>query len=331
MRSLWILVVLAACGGSDTVSIDEFTEAVNDAHCQHLVRCGEIESVEQCRKLKLDRLPLLTVNQREAAASGKLAFSETRAASCISALAGQSCDATSKSGRRTPSACEEILSGALHVEAACAFDEECVSQVCRVPSCPDACCLGSCMGDTAPGHATLGQSCENATCDADSYCDDATLMCTALKPSGAFCGAPEECQYGFDCDPEGQCTSLPTLGQSCTGACRDAGTTCVSGTCAKVGLADAACMNSSDCSSLAYRCDTSIGRCVVAGMALGAMCGSSRQCADDDAFCDVPGDGELGVCALRKDNGQPCRVGDACASQYCDPAAGTCAPEPVCI
>ncbi len=327
MRSLWILAALAACGGSDTVSIDKFTDAVNEAHCQRLVRCGEMESVEQCRKLKVDRPSLLNVNQREAVAQGKLRFSETRAESCISAFADQSCDTTSKSGRRTPSACGEIFSGVLHAEDACAFDGECISQVCRVPSCPDACCVGRCIGDTAPGHAKLGESCENATCDADSYCDDATLMCTALKPSGAFCGSPAECQYGFDCDRGGQCTSLPTLGQSCTEACRDEGTTCgTAGTCVKVGLAGDDC-TATPCAR-PYRC---IAKQCVAGAALGAPCGGGQLCADDRAFCDTPAGEPMGKCALRKADGEPCQTGEVCDSLYCDPATQVCAPEPACI
>lgn len=333
MRNLAIsLVLLAACGGgNDSVSIDSYPAAVRDALCRYFAKCGDVESVETCKKINIGLTVHVSASELQAIDMGKSKYHGDNAASCLAALAGRSCDVTSQSNRDVPDACLNITTGTLHANEACALDRECISLICDVPACPNACCMGTCTGDTAPGRAKIGQSCENAFCVANSFCDDVTLMCTALKASGEFCGSSAECQYELDCDPTGKCTSLPKLGESCSGACRDDGTTCsaTSRTCVKVALAGEACATSGDCSPV-YFCDAATKKCA-GGIALGAACTGNQRCADDRAFCDVAAGQTMGMCALPKANGAPCQRNAACETLFCDQTMGKCADEPVCL
>src|SRR5262249_53229754 len=149
----------------------------------------------------------------------------------------------------------QIFVGTLHAGETCAFGAECISAKCDAPqACPQT-QSGTCQGDAPPGHARVGESCEQAICD-DSFCDPVAMMCVALHPSGGVCAVPEQCQYGLDCNPSGMCASLPKLGDSCSGPCRDDGTVCgsTSGTCVKAALAGQSCVTSDDCASV-YICD----------------------------------------------------------------------------
>ncbi|TMQ03913.1 MAG: hypothetical protein E6J91_45310 [Deltaproteobacteria bacterium] len=330
MRHLAISLALLAACGTDSVSIDSYPVAVRDTFCRYLARCGDVESVDTCKKINIGFTVHVSESQLQAIDAGKSRYHGDNAAACLDAFASRNCDVTSQSNRFLPDACLHITTGTVHASATCALDSECISLVCDVPACPSACCMGTCAGDTAPTRAKLGQSCELANCDANSFCDDVTLVCTALKASGAFCGSSSECQYGLDCDPTGTCTSLPKLGESCSGACRDEGTTCsaTSRTCVKVALGGATCTVSGDCSPL-YFCDAS--KHCSGGLALGAPCTGAQRCADDRAFCDVPAGQTMGMCALPKANGMACQRNAACDSLFCDLTTQMCGDEPACF
>lgn len=332
MRSLAIMiVVLCAACGTDSVSIDDYPAAVRDAGCRYLARCGAVEDLDTCRKINVGTTIHLSASDRAAVDMGKTKYDGARAQACLDALAGRSCDVTSESHRALPDACREIVAGTQHAGAACALDAECVSLSCDVPGCSMACCTGTCVGDTAPARAAkIGESCETASCDATSFCDDATLMCVALKPADAFCVSPNECAFGLDCAPTGVCAALPAPGAACTGACRDDGTTCsaASRTCVKVALAGEACTTSADC-SFVYRCDAT--KHCSAGPALGAACTATQRCGDDRAFCDVPQGQAMGTCVLPKPDGSTCQRDGNCESGSCDQTTLMCGPEPVCI
>jgi hypothetical protein len=329
MRTLAILtaVVLAACGGIDAVSLADYTTAERDAVCSHYAKCGLIEDLETCRKVGLDVVLDQRTSERAAAGMAKSGYDGDSVARCFEAAAGRSCDVTSQSSREIPDACFEQFPGTQQDGEPCGIATECVSQVCTKPSCPMACCIGTCTGDAAPGHAKVGESCEHARCDTGSFCDRVAMMCVALKPRGQSCLAPEECQYGLDCGRDSVCALLPGPDQPCTDVCRDEGTVC-KGTCVKVGLSGAACATSEDCSRM-YHCDAT--RHCSTGAALGAACIAGQPCAGDGAFCKIP-DGELqGTCAAPQPDGSPCQKKSNCESQYCDPDTLLCAAEPVCI
>jgi hypothetical protein len=332
MRNLAALLVLAACTSADPVSIDAYPSAVREATCRYLARCGEVESIAACLRINLGLTVQFTASERSAVDMGKIVYDAGNAGACIDALANRECDLTSQSNRFLPDVCRTITAGALHDREACAFDEECLSRTCTVPSCDAACCLGACTGDDPPVRPRVGQSCASVPCDAGSFCDGTTFTCAALRQVGTSCTGPEECQYGLGC-PGGTCEPLPELDEPCRDGCRDAGTTCspTSQTCVRAGLAGAACTLStvgSDCSAQ-YPCDTT-GHCS-GGISLGEACSQGDMCAGDRAVCDVPIGANAGTCALPKPDGAACARNAACESRYCDPFTLVCAPEPVCL
>jgi hypothetical protein len=339
MRTLVIATTLlvAGCGGG-SVALDDHASAVRGAYCSHLVSCGEMESVETCLKantgfdFRLGGLDLrLSASLAAAIDMSKVDYDGDNAKRCLDALGRRGCDPTTEAARTVPDACFQIFNGLLHADEACARGDECISRQCDVPDCPDACCMGVCVGDDAPGRAQLDESCEVAACANGLFCDKGTATCVALKGQGGFCVSIAECRFGLYCNQSGECTgNLPMLGQSCTGPCRDEGTQCstTSRTCVKVALVGEPCDMSSDCSPF-YRCDAT--KHCIAGIAIGDPCTASQRCADAGAFCDVaPGD-LLGTCALTKPEGEQCQGDQACQSRTCDQATRQCVPEPVCI
>jgi len=320
-------LAIAACTGTASLAIDDYEDAARDAVCRNLAKCGDVESREVCRTVNLGVVVHLQPGEQRAIEMGKVEFHGDQANACLDALADRSCDVTSRSGRVTPPECQ-FVTGTQPAGRACALDDECTSLRCGVPSCGDACCQGTCVGDTpaTPGH--VGDSCETAACDDDSFCDLDTALCVARAPAHATCFAPDECDFGLDCLPDGTCGPLPGPGEPCDGACRDRGTTCsqTTGVCVKVALAGEACATSADCSVL-YACDAT--KHCSRGLALGAACTAGQFCADARAFCDPTT--TPSTCALPKPDGEACTRSLQCQTVYCDPASLTCAEEPVCF
>jgi hypothetical protein len=340
MRTLMVVIVtLSAACGSGAVSRDDYPAALRDARCHYLVSCGAVDNLDTCRKANIGGLggldPDLVVQRLSASVQaaigkGKIAYDGGSAQACLDALAGRSCDVTSQDNRVVPDACQDILTGTQHDGAACADNLECISRQCNVPLCNMACCTGTCAGDVAPARAKLGESCEHARCEDTLFCDQAVVMCVALKPVDAFCASASECAFGLDCLPTAACGALPGPGDACTGACRDEGTTCgaASRTCVKAALGGAACAATADCAPI-YLCDAT--KHCSAGPALGAACTLNQPCGGDGAFCDIPDGQAMGTCVLPKADGSPCQLDSNCQSQRCDPMALMCVPEPVCI
>jgi hypothetical protein len=264
---------------------------------------------------------------------GKAAFESDNAQACVDGIADASCDFTSESQRSEPRECGQVVTGTFHAGERCTLDLECRSQLCDVPGCAMACCAGTCVGDTPPALAKLGQSCATTDCESSAYCNVATATCTALKPAAATCGGFFECQFGLACvgsGATGTCTALPKLGEACAGICSEYGTTCnpTSRTCVKVALGGDPCASDLDCSFL-YQCDAT-AHCS-AGVALGAACTVGDHCADERAFCDAPGGRGVGTCAVPKAAGMHCEANEHCESFSCDAASLLCVAEQVCI
>jgi hypothetical protein len=332
MRKIAVLMVLlAGCGGGGSVSLDRYTDEYRAAYCQYLTRCGLAESEDTCEQLHVDRRFPVAATVRAGVAMGKIVYDGGAARACIDAYAGRPCDVTGRDNRAHTDVCVEAFAGTLGDGAACGSSIECISRNCEAPACGEACCMGACVGGAEPDLGGPGDPCnELIPCGGESFCDRQSLMCEPLKPSGAACVNPGDCQYGLGCSLDKKCAVEPALGAPCSGGCRDDGTVCspASGTCVKVGLAGAACANSEDC-SLLYYCDAS-RRCA-RGAALGELCSSTVRCGDDRAFCDTPLGEPEGVCALPKADGSPCNREAGCESHTCDPFTLTCAPEPVCL
>jgi hypothetical protein len=305
------------------VGLPDFDESAADRGS------GLVEDAATCSTVNLGLNLHFSASERAGIDMGKIRFDGGNAQQCIDALAARDCDLTSESNRVVPEACFQIIGGTLHPGETCTLDAECISQMCQVQldDSTIACPLGTCfdyLDDTAPVRAKLGESCSRVNCDDASRCDDATETCVAMQSRGAPCKLPTECAFGLGCDSSGVCASLPSLGESCTGACRDDGNTCspTSQTCVKVVLAGGACASNVDCSPI-YRCDAT-NHC--SSIALGQPCESDQLCADDRAFCDS----RSGTCMLPKADGMLCVHDSDCDSQHCDRLA-TCSPDQVCL
>lgn len=331
-HALAVVLCLAACS-DDSVSFNDFPDALKDAYCRYLHKCNEVESVASCMTANIGLNIHISASSQAIIDMKKAKYDGVKARQCLDALANRSCDLTSESARVEPTACREYVTGVAHADAACAADVECISQNCNVPTCNMSCCQGTCVGDTKPGDAKLGESCEINTCVTGTHCDGQTTTCVALKPTGMACTSSAECDYGLSCTGTATartCGTLPKLDEACTLQCRDIGTTCgaTTQTCIAVGFAGAACNSSAECGA-AYRCDAT--KHCAAGIALNAACTATDRCADDTAFCDIPTGMTMGTCVLPKPDGQPCQRDSNCQSRTCDPVMLTCAPEPVCI
>jgi hypothetical protein len=339
MRRLVIAAIVLTGCGPGSVTLDDYPEAARGAYCSYMAECGVVEDVETCLATNIgfdftiNDLDLrLSASRRAAIAMGKIRYDGESAKRCLDALGvARGCDPTAEISRVRPDECLEIFSGRLHGDEECARDDECISRQCEVADCEDACCTGVCVGDSPPVRAQLGESCEVAECDNGLFCDEDTGICVALKSQGGFCVSIAQCRFGLSCNQSGECVgNLPTLGQACSGPCRDEGTQCsASGrTCVAVGLVGAPCEMTSDCSPF-YVCNA--GKRCSAGAPIGDECSVSARCADAGAFCDIPAGGVMGTCAPRKLDGDICDSDNACLSGTCNTTTRECVPEPVCI
>ena len=345
-----LALVFAACGGGGSLSLEEFPQELRDAYCKDLARCGVVKDLATCQHTDLGVFELdlrLNGSQLGVFDGGAARFDGGKAQDCVDKITNASCDLTDEvqrglsllvpDRRALPEVCNQIFTGTLHAGEACTSGSECISQLCQIQPCDEACCPGTCLGDAAAVIAKVGESCRPAAtspvqprCESGSFCNLTNTTCTALKPAGAACADQEECAYGTACIGSA-CVKLPHSGETCTDFCTDFGAICDPTTkkCINVVLEGGTCRGQgfqSDCSSL-YSCDT--GRCN-AGVALGAPCVVGDHCADFRAFCDIPDTADQGTCVLPKPNGGSCLFDPDCESAFCDFQTFMCVDAPVC-
>lgn len=323
------LVVLVGCGGGSGIAIDDVPDAIRDEYCQYLARCHMVQSESECAGLNLGLDFHLDPSLRAAIDAGKVHYDGGKLGECYAQFGDQSCDRTSEAARALKSdACSDAIKGTVGAGGTCAIDAECLSQLCDVPSCPDACCQGTCTGDTPPPRTVaLGGTCMTSSDCARGYCDS-TSVCAAFKASGSTCQSGAECDYGLGCAGTPRtCKTLPTLGQACPDqTCRDAGTYCnAMGTCAAVGLPGDPCAIRADCSA-AYICDATM-KCAL-GPREGETCSTTLRCSQLGNFCD----GATMTCKPPQANGVTCSSDSQCTSNFCSTdTVRVCADEPVCF
>lgn len=317
------MAALMACGGDDDggpIEIDDLPGALISAYCNLYVNCGLVDDYATCRTLDLDADfdPELLA----AVKAGLVHYDEGQAGVCIGGISATSCERGADFDE--PEACDLVFTGTLGAGAECAIDEECVSNTCDVPSCPDACCKGTCIGDTPhPPRPHLGESCATDSRCVDSFCDAGTQTCLARKPLGSTCETNDECDVGVCL---GTCSQLPRTGDPCVAGQSDApcaliGDTCSpeTNTCVPLGLTGDSCTLRSECSPI-YDCTG--GSCVL-GPTLGESC-AERDCIDN-SFCN-----NAGMCQARQVDGAPCDDDIQCIGD-CDFTTNTCVTAPVCI
>ncbi len=313
-------LALAACGGSESVAIDEWPDALVHAFCSHLARCDAYVSMDACLAFNADFDISRTL---DAIAAGRIAYDEEDAGACADALAGASCDSTSTTVRYNPEACERAFRGAVADGGRCYRDAECVSGRCDIPDCGQACCVGPCLPTIAD--AAIGASCATADCVRGAFCD-ANDVCTALLARGAACSFAFQCGSGLTCAGD-VCVTAAHRGDPCLdGFYDDVGDRCDGSKCVvRSGIGGPCTARFGGVYDCQFPLVCSPGlTCVeppTAGQpCVGNACGASQFCNDHD------------VCEAPRVNGAPCVLHADCASSYCDATGANwvCAPEQVC-
>ncbi len=320
--SLSFAAALAGCG-EDSVSLDDLANAYVDASCARLVRCGRYADVASCKaSAQLDLAEI-----RASVDAGRTSYDGDKAAACLDALRGASCDVTDADNRADVPACEEIFRGTVADGGECFDDDECLSDSCNIPDCGMACCAGVCDPTVAiPPPAAVGQSCAQVDCVDGAFCSE-TNICTALIAVGSPCSGGGECTYGAYCTEAGTCADAPGRGQPCPdGECSDIGdrcdTTLPAPTCVALSKRGDACPEGFEglfACQAPYRCDPTALTCgdpPAVGAACTFFCAAGAFCNDAD------------VCEATKADGQPCTGSNECGNDsFCDQELTT----PVCV
>jgi len=346
----WLLLgmLLSACGedssGGPYTPIEDFANAYHTAECTHLVACHEVADQATCLATNIYDLSVYVDPQTIAyVESAKIRYNGSAVAACLATYAARSCNPHDLANRVALSEClVNVYTGTILGGQPCTASAECISQSCANGQCGQnqACCVGMCVGSTAPmpmmrvpigGTCTVGEGFD--ACDVGGYCDTSSSVCKPVKQLGAMCNGSNECGDGLDCNqfPVGGgpavCVRHPGLGESCSAdpTCSDEGTYCDSTTriCKQVGLIGASC-TSAQCSSL-YQCDPTTRVCA-AYPTTGSPCDQVGRCNDYNSYCDTSR-----VCALPAAKGATCQGNVDCESQYCDVATQKCAAFPVCM
>lgn len=322
---LLVAVLVAGCGDNlAPLAFDDLAAARHAAECERLVRCGLFADQATCEATFRDRVDL---DLAAAVRDGVVTYDGGKAEKCLAAIAQQSCDVTSREGRRLPPSCDAILTGTRAPGDACYFDTECASGACTETACPrDMCCAGTCAAPLA--RAPIGAACERSPdCVDQAFCGRDHL-CHALAAMGEACDADADCGYGLACvgaglDP-GACRPLPKLGEACPYLrCAELGARCdASGTCVAAG-AGAPCTSDAECSTYG-QCDPAAHVCT-AFPTVGLPC--TGRCAGA-AWC-----GPSGLCEAPLENTRPCGSDLECATFYCEegPTFDFCTDPPVCF
>jgi hypothetical protein len=328
MRAL-VLAVIVACGdsggGGGPIAIEDLSAAVKAYACNMAVRCGIVDDLITCGKLRPLSLPVSGLddpNVIAAAEAGLVAYDGQAAQDCLAAVTA-SCDRTAPS-RRLPASCDLVFAGKVADQGTCEISQECIGAYCSV-SCTTTCCPGTCFGTTPPApRPALGESCTNNPSCIDSYCD-ATYTCVALVAAGGSCNGDQQCQVGSICT-SATCTLLASEGGACQTAsdCKNIGDHCgTDHTCARFALTGDMCPIGDECTPY-DRCEAGV---CAHGPMVGDPCGTTGQCVDA-SYCDQT----TLMCTALLPDGAGCMYGQQCHSGSCDTTTlpGTCMAYPVC-
>jgi hypothetical protein len=330
--------LVAACG-SDSVALKDLpTEEIN-ARCVYLVKCGLFADNQTC-----ETFFIVTADPSAQAAvdAKKLSYSGENAAACLSQIKSASCNSTDKTARDQPEPCKHIFGGLAKMGEACAFDTECQSANCVIPTNATGDCPQGTCGPQIP-LAKAGESCTGVECDTGLFCNGQN-QCQTLGQMGAACDFDTDCNFGLGCagatTGAETCQPLPAIGSACAPrpapmlpACLEIGATCNSAmSCVKMGLPGATCMTDTDCTffgvcdATALKCSNYPSRGMPCDMDHLVIC-------DDDSWCNIPMGQTMGTCDAPQANGAVCTQEDECASHFCKTsgAAGMCADPVACI
>jgi hypothetical protein len=318
----WLLIAIAACGPNNQLTFEEYAAQAPGAYCAYFTRCGLFPDQATCEHTQLGIRFTADPNAAAAIGSGKINFDGGAAGACLAAISGLACNAALVS--TTPPACFGVATGTVGSGGTCASNDECISQKCDVPSCPDACCQGTCVGGTAPVPGATGMPCgigeTTPACVDGDFCNFQTGSCAPFIAEGSACMDTEQCAPGLGCvGTPLTCKQLPDTGAACPDhACANIGEHCGSaGTCVKDGLPGDTCTINSDCSPF-FPCD-STGHCAT-GPGLGQPCPMDR-CFDVGTYCTSETGSAMPTCVAAGSDGAPCTQNDQCVSNTCTGSA----------
>jgi hypothetical protein len=327
-----VLSIAAMACGRPSIAFSDFDQEMQQARCEHLVRCKLFPDEASCHAFMRPR-PDPSVS--DALAAHKIAYDGGRARQCVDAVANQGCDLTAHDAHIAPAACSEMLSGRVADGDSCSIDVECASGTCVLPaSCPDTgCCVGHCRATQDP--AAAGGACNKARdCKAGLVCG-ADLTCYAPAGDGQACRSDRECNDGLACvemtDLPGTCRTLPHAGERCPyQRCASENLRCdaATSTCIAVGLPGDPCTTSVEC-SIYTECDGASHMCrefPTLGMPCDGTC-------IDDSFCMLDSSGLTGTCVALLPSNSPCEGDHECVSGYCPdgPVFRSCVDLPACF
>ena len=206
-RALLAFSLLTACSDDDSgggdVALADIGATFGAAYCAKAFDCCTAAEIPQffegasitdepgCVMFYTNVFGALTATYQASIDAGKLVYSSSAASQCVSALRAQACPDFASAHDPLQNECSNPFMGQVAANAACNFDEECVS--------------GYCEGDVQFGTPRPG-------------------VCKSLPGSGAMC--PDfDCAEGFQCQ-SGTCMALKADGASCYG-----GDECASGGC----------------------------------------------------------------------------------------------------
>jgi hypothetical protein len=320
--------VVVACddsgGGGGPIPIEDLAAADRAYACNQAVRCGLVDDLITCDKLRpiTNATTLADPSVIAAVEAGLIGYDGNAASECLAGLTA-SCDRTAPL-RNYPAACDQVFTAKVADQGTCEISQECIGAYCSV-TCTTMCCPGTCIGATPPPpRPALGQSCMNNPSCIDSYCDT-TYTCVALVAPGGPCNGDQQCQVGSIC-MAASCTQLASEGGACQTAtdCRNIGDHCGSDhTCARYALTGGLCPVGDECTPY----DRCVGGVCAHGPMLGDPCGATGQCVDA-SYCDQT----TLMCTALLADGAGCMYSQQCKSGSCDTTTtpATCAAIPVC-
>jgi hypothetical protein len=345
MRRLLLgALLMAACGGDSPrgpiADPAVFLAELPVVECEHLARCGEYGSVDECAAIRAQlpttghwRYPAHEYDPRivAAVARGTVVYSPSRAGQCLDAIADRSCAIYASD----PAAgvCADVLVGTVPEGAVPAYAFECISGHQTGQDCGSLACCGTSCAPPPLGEPGLGAPCDERTsCRQGLRCDDDVCV------DGADLGEPcrlLECRGGLVC-VGGRCAtdvSDETCWPGPEGVeCRRLGETCgVDYRCHRYRRAGESCNDASEWCDRGAVCDFERGRCL-------GVAGPGEPCFDlfygpfcaEGLYCSASDDREHPVCRPWRANGEACPNDYVCASKHCDRPTERCAPLPTC-
>lgn len=220
---LYVCALLAGCGGSSSVPVDNLGPELAKVSCSKIFECcTSAEVMAQFANITYNNQPitteqqcedftgglfagLLTPDYKASIAAGRIDYDADAAGECLDAAANLSCSAYSMLSTNTSVGCDTpFIIPKVGDGGGCTQDYECTSGFCDGAS------------DTADGTCaampTAGQAC-TGTCAHGLFCSyDQTAMmetCQPVKANGETCDYDSQCSSD-NCDG-GSCADKPQV------------------------------------------------------------------------------------------------------------------------